>query len=60
MKVKNLTACLGLMLFASPAANAALNIFACEPEWAALAQEIGGDEVKVTSATQAKQDPHYI
>ena len=60
MKVKNLTACLGLMLFASPAANAALNIFACEPEWAALAQEIGGDEVKVTSATQAMQDPHYI
>jgi len=60
MKVKYLTACLGLMLFASPAAHAALNIFACEPEWAAIAQEIGGDEVKVTSATQAMQDPHYI
>ncbi len=60
MKVKNLTVCLGLMLFASPAAHASLNIFACEPEWAALAQEIGGNEVKVTSATQAMQDPHYI
>lgn len=60
MKLVNLTACLGLMFFASPAAHAALNVFACEPEWAALAQEIGGDEVKVTSATQAMQDPHYI
>jgi zinc/manganese transport system substrate-binding protein len=37
-----------------------LTLFACEPEWAALAQEIGGDEIKVTSATQALQDPHYI
>jgi len=24
---------------------AALNILACEPEWAALAQELGGDKV---------------
>jgi len=60
INAKNLAACLGLLLLASPAANASLNIFACEPEWAALAQEIGGDEVKVSSATQAMQDPHYI
>ena len=38
----------------------ALNIFACEPEWAALAQELGGDKVKVTSATTALQDVHHI
>ena len=44
---------------ALPAA-AALNIFACEPEWAALAQELGGDKVKVTSATTALQDVHHI
>ena len=24
-------------------AGAALNVFACEPEWGALAQELGGD-----------------
>ena len=40
--------------------HAALNIFACEPEWAALATELGGDKVKVTSATNALQDPHRI
>jgi zinc/manganese transport system substrate-binding protein len=37
-----------------------LNVFACEPEWAALAQELGGDRVAVFNATTAQQDPHYI
>ena len=37
-----------------------LNIFACEPEWKSLAEEIGGDKVKAISATHAKQDPHHI
>lgn len=41
-------------------AHAALNVFACEPEWAALAQELGGDKVTVFSATSAKQDAHHI
>jgi len=44
----------------SPSAQAKLNIFACEPEWKALAEAIGGDKVKVTSATTAFQDPHHI
>ena len=44
----------------APAANAALNILATVPEWAALAQEIGGDKVKVSSATTGMQDPHHI
>lgn len=39
---------------------AALNVFACEPEWAALADELGGDKVKSFSATTALQDPHRI
>ena len=41
-------------------ALADLRVFACEPEWSALAQEVGGDLVKVSSATHALQDPHYI
>ena len=41
-------------------AHAALNVFACESEWAALAQELGGDKVAVTSATTAFQDAHHI
>src|ERR671936_3171342 len=41
-------------------AAAAVNVFACEPEWAALAQELGGDKVSVYSATTAQQDPHRM
>ena len=40
--------------------HAAVKVFACEPEWAALASEIGRDRVTVTSATTAQQDPHSI
>ncbi|HUW50204.1 MAG TPA: zinc ABC transporter substrate-binding protein [Sulfuricella sp.] len=45
--------------FAVPA-FAALNILACEPEWGALAQELGGDKVSVYNATNAFQDPHHV
>lgn len=38
----------------------AFSIFACEPEWAALAQELAGDKVKITSATTALQDVHHV
>ena len=41
-------------------ASAELRIFTCEPEWAALATEIGGEFVTTHSATAALQDPHYI
>ena len=46
--------------FFSLPAVAALNVFACEPEWAALAQELGGDRVTTYSATTAQQDAHRI
>lgn len=41
-------------------AQAALNIFACEPEWAALAQELAGEKASIYAATNALQDPHHI
>lgn len=41
-------------------AHATLNVFACEPEWGALVTELGGDAVKVYTATTAFQDPHHI
>ena len=41
-------------------AHAALNVVACEPEWAALVKELGGDKVTVSSTTTALQDPHHI
>lgn len=50
-----------LILFSLPSvASAQLRVFACEPEWSALAEEIGGELVQVTSATHALQDPHYV
>ncbi len=47
-------------LLAPQATLAALNIFACEPEWGALAKELGGDKANVYIATTARQDPHHI
>lgn len=41
-------------------AYANLSVFACEPEWGALATEIGGDKVSVYNATTGQQDPHQI
>lgn len=41
-------------------AHAALKIFACEPEWAALSSEIGGKLVNAYAATTGGQDPHQI
>ena len=50
-----------LLLLTLPLTSQAdLKIFACEPEWAALAAEIGDDHVDTYSATTAFADPHYI
>ena len=57
--MKNIAAILSLSS-ASPAALAALNIFACTPEWGALAKELGGDKANVYVAATALQDPHRI
>lgn len=40
--------------------QAAINVFTCEPEWAALARELGGELLDIYSATTALQDPHHI
>ncbi len=48
-----------LGIFALPS-FAVLNILACEPEWGALAHELGGDKVSIYDATNAFQDPHHI
>jgi zinc/manganese transport system substrate-binding protein len=49
-----------LLLMTPMVSKADLNIFTCEPEWTALAQELGRDLIKASSATNALQDPHYI
>lgn len=47
------------LLYATPA-SAKVDIFACEPEWGALAEEIGSDHVNVYTASNAKQNVHFL
>jgi zinc/manganese transport system substrate-binding protein len=60
LKTLSILLLLKFLLTTSSLASDQLNIFACEPEWKSLAEEIGGDKVKAISATHAKQDPHHI
>src|ERR1019366_5374726 len=53
---------MGLIVLAivSAPAFAALNVFACEPEWAALTQQLAGNQANIYTATGALQDPHQV
>ncbi|MEP6938625.1 MAG: zinc ABC transporter substrate-binding protein [Rudaea sp.] len=48
-----------VVAFAATPAHA-FNLFACEPEWGALAQELAGDKITIDVATTALQDTHQI
>lgn len=48
------------LLLVSGAALADVHVMACEPVWAAVAKQIGGDRVDVNSATTPFEDVHYI
>jgi zinc/manganese transport system substrate-binding protein len=47
------------VLSAAPA-RAALNVVATTQDLAAIAQEIGGDKIKVTPLAKGYQDPHFV
>lgn len=49
-----------ILLMLSVSSEAAVQIFTCEPEWKALAEELGGEKISAFSATTAFQDPHHI
>ncbi|MGA8863117.1 MAG: zinc ABC transporter substrate-binding protein [Gallionella sp.] len=49
-----------LLLLLSGNVHAALNVFACEPEWAALTQQLAGDKANIYTATGPLQDPHQV
>jgi zinc/manganese transport system substrate-binding protein len=49
-----------LLLGVTHPAAAKVEVFACEPEWGSLAEELGGDDVAVFTATTAAQDPHHV
>ena len=48
------------LLLVSASSQARLNVFACEPEWAALTATLAGDKATIFTATTALQDPHHI
>lgn len=49
-----------LLLVLAPLPASAIDVFACEPEWASLVAELAGDHATVTVATTAFQDPHRL
>ena len=49
-----------LLTLLSLSAQADLTIFSCEPEWAALSQQLAGDKAAIFTATTGLQDPHHI
>jgi zinc/manganese transport system substrate-binding protein len=49
-----------LLCAVSTSVRAEIDVFTCEPEWAALAGEVGGEHVNASSATTAMQDVHHI
>jgi zinc/manganese transport system substrate-binding protein len=51
---------LAVALSVSTSAMAKERLFACEPEWGALARELSGDAVDIYVATTAGQDPHHV
>lgn len=48
------------ILIAWAPVHAAVSVFTCEPEWAALTEVVGGPDVRVSSATTGRQDPHFV
>lgn len=56
---RRLSLCAALAVSASTA-RAEVRVLTCEPVWAAVVREIGGERVRVDSATTPEQDPHTI
>lgn len=59
-KISLIILALGLLIAAPTSAFAKVNVFTCAPEWKALVQEVGGDNVDVYTASNANQDIHHM
>jgi zinc/manganese transport system substrate-binding protein len=61
MKLMNtLAAVLGSALLSAAPARAALNVVTTTQDMASIAQEVGGDKIKVTPLAKGYQDPHFV
>lgn len=62
--LKNFALCMTFTLisivFTGQSAPAQVNIVTSVPDYAAIAKEIGGDRVEVTSLAKGYQDPHFV
>jgi zinc/manganese transport system substrate-binding protein len=57
--MKTQLVCLALALLAA-SAEAKLNVVATIPDFGAIAEEIGGDKVKVTTICRGSEDAHFV
>src|SRR5437867_4509583 len=48
------------LLTAAGSAHAKLNVVATIPDYGAIAEEIGGDKIKVTSIARGTEDQHFV
>lgn len=51
---------LAIATLGARSAHAELRVFACEPEWGAMLEELVGDAIHIDVATNALQDPHIV
>ena len=60
MKLRSLFGMIFVAMAAAQPVAAAIDVFACEPEWGALVTELAGDHAKLYVATTAAQNVHHI
>lgn len=60
MKIRPIPLLLALAVALLARAEAKLNVVATLPDYAAIAREIGGDKVDVTSLAKPTEDPHFV
>jgi zinc/manganese transport system substrate-binding protein len=49
-----------VLALAAVSAHAKLNVIATTPDIAAIAKEVGGDQVEITTLTRPTEDPHFV
>src|SRR5438034_671799 len=50
----------GVFALLVPAAEAKLNVIATTPDLAAIAREVGGNNVEITTLAKPTEDPHFV
>src|SRR3954470_11693614 len=58
--MKHILPCLILVNAMASSATATLNVVATLPDFAAVAREIGGDKVDITTMAKPTEDPHFV